>query len=255
MPNFQRIQDCIDQIAPLIREVEDLQPMSSTMIDGLPVEPSYSAEDLRNLEDKIKTWKAVTTEILIQEVGESNPRLFDFSSRWRAPLRDYNFKTRLKKKLQNAKSDLRILLAVEKEKDEAQPRYDEIWAIIHPAIIAVSRDRMEDGYYADAVEAACKGLNSRVREIVKAKTGEELDGASLMQKAFSPANPIIRLNPGKTVSDQDTQKGYMQIFAGVMTGIRNPKAHDNETISREDTLRKLAMISILMYKLDKATTI
>ena len=42
----------------------------------------------------------------------------------------------------------------------------------------------------------------------------------------------------------------MQIFSGVMTGIRNPKAHDNETITREDALRKLIMLSILMYKID-----
>lgn len=38
-----------------------------------------------------------------------------------------------------------------------------------------------------------------------------------------------------------------------MTGIRNPKAHEIENITREDALRKLIMLSILMYKLDRAT--
>lgn len=33
-------------------------------------------------------------------------------------------------------------------------------------------------------------------------------------------------------------------------GIRNPKAHANETIDKEDALRKLAFASMLMYKLD-----
>lgn len=37
-----------------------------------------------------------------------------------------------------------------------------------------------------------------------------------------------------------------------MTGIRNPKAHDNQTITKEDALRKLILISMLMYKIDKA---
>ena len=37
-----------------------------------------------------------------------------------------------------------------------------------------------------------------------------------------------------------------------MTGIRNPKAHDNETITRDDALRKLIMLSILMYKIDNS---
>lgn len=44
----------------------------------------------------------------------------------------------------------------------------------------------------------------------------------------------------------------MQFFSGVMTGIRNPKAHDNETITRDDALRKLIMLSILMYKIDNS---
>lgn len=29
----------------------------------------------------------------------------------------------------------------------------------------------------------------------------------------------------------------MQIFSGIMTGIRNPKAHDKQAITREDALR------------------
>lgn len=72
-----------------------------------------------------------------------------------------------------------------------------------------------------------------------------------MQKAFSPSNPIIRIASQSSKSGQDTQQGYMSIFAGVMTGIRNPKAHDNETITIDDAYRKLVMISILMYKIDE----
>lgn len=43
---------------------------------------------------------------------------------------------------------------------------------------------------------------------------------------------------------------YGNIFAGVMTGIGNPKTHDNGNITKEDALRKLIMISILMYKIE-----
>lgn len=127
--------------------------------------------------------------------------------------------------------------------------YD-VWALIHPQIAEVSKNRMDDGYYADAVEAACKTVNTRVREIVLNKTGVELDGAGLMRKAFSPGNPIIRIADVEHKSGHDTQQGYMDIFAGVMTGIRNPKAHDNESITKDDALRKLIMISLLMFKID-----
>lgn len=140
------------------------------------------------------------------------------------------------------------------KKLEAKPKKDDrdydIWVLIHPQIAEVSKKRMNDGYYADAVEAACKVVNSRVRDIVIDQTGEEQDGAALMRKAFSPANPIIRIADVDHRSGRDTQQGYMDIFAGVMTGIRNPKAHDNESITKEDALRKLIMISLLMFKVD-----
>lgn len=132
----------------------------------------------------------------------------------------------------------------------ADSDYD-VWALIHPSIAEVSKKRMRDGYYADAVEAACKAVNARVRDIVLDQTGEELDGAKLMQRAFSINNPIIRIASPASKSGQDTQQGYMSIFAGVMTGIRNPKAHDNESITIEDAYRKLIMISILMFKIDE----
>lgn len=128
--------------------------------------------------------------------------------------------------------------------------YD-VWSLIHPSITEVSMKRMKDGYFADAVESACKALNARVREIVQDQTGQELDGASLMRRAFSPSNPVIRIASLATKSGHDVQQGYMDIFAGVMTGIRNPKAHDNETITKEDAFRKLMLMSLLMYKIDE----
>ena len=131
-----------------------------------------------------------------------------------------------------------------------QVNYD-VWSLIHPSIMEISSKRMKDGFYADAVESACKCLNARVRDIVLDRTGEELDGAGLMRKAFSVTNPIIQICPQASRSGHDTQQGYMDIYAGVMTGIRNPKAHDNETISEDDAFRKLIMISLLMYKIDE----
>ena len=42
----------------------------------------------------------------------------------------------------------------------------------------------------------------------------------------------------------------MEMFAGAMIGIRNPKAHNNQTISKADAIRNLHFASMLMYKLD-----
>lgn len=53
-----------------------------------------------------------------------------------------------------------------------------------------------------------------------------------------------------TQTNKDTQQGYMMMFAGAMSAIRNPKAHENMTISKDDAVRKLMFASMLMYKLD-----
>jgi uncharacterized protein (TIGR02391 family) len=70
-------------------------------------------------------------------------------------------------------------------------------------------------------------VNDAVKGLVREADGRELDGAGLMTTAFSPQNPIIRLTALATETDRNIQQGYMQIMAGAMTGVRNPKAHGN----------------------------
>lgn len=124
------------------------------------------------------------------------------------------------------------------------------WDNIHPQIISVSKSRFYDGYFADAVEAAFKEVNSRVKNIYKERTSIEKDGAKLMQAAFSAQNPIVKLDDTSTETGMNVQLGYMEMFAGAMKGIRNPKAHCNQTISKSEAIRKLHFASMLMYKLD-----
>ncbi|MDA2925653.1 TIGR02391 family protein [Acidobacteria bacterium AH-259-G07] len=126
------------------------------------------------------------------------------------------------------------------------------WSIIHPEITAVSEQKFRNGHLADAVESALKQANKRVKEYVKAETGEERDGASLMTHAFSLKRPIIKLDDLDTETGRNIQQGYMQIFAGAMTGIRNPKAHHNIQLERERAVHFLYLASLLMCKLDEA---
>ena len=90
----------------------------------------------------------------------------------------------------------------------------------------------------------------KVRELYKQKSGDDRDGANLMLTAFSVKNPVLRFKSSSSYSDNDVQEGYMHMFAGAMKGIRNPKSHENETITKEDALRKLAFASMLLYKFD-----
>lgn len=125
-----------------------------------------------------------------------------------------------------------------------------IWDNIHPQIISIAKSRFDDGHYADAVEAAFKEVNARVKGIYTSRTSIEKDGAKLMQAAFSVQNPIIKLGDISTETGTNVQQGYMDMFSGAMKGIRNPKAHNNQTISKADAIRKLHFASMLMHKLD-----
>lgn len=132
------------------------------------------------------------------------------------------------------------------------PRADDFWSFIHPKIRNITEAKFEAGFYADAVETALKEVNKQVKLYVLNKTGKELDGAGLMTTAFSVNSPIIRLNVLSSETDRNIQQGYMQIFAGTMQGIRNPKAHDNLTPTKNRTIHLIFLASLLMEKLDEA---
>lgn len=125
------------------------------------------------------------------------------------------------------------------------------WHLLHPKIVQISKSRFETNNFADSVEAALKEVNNIVKGIVKQKTGQEYDGADLMNRAFSLNNPIIVLGDLSTQTGKDLQKGYMQIFAGAMTGIRNPKAHENIKIDSPRAIHFLFLASLLMFKIDE----
>ena len=115
-----------------------------------------------------------------------------------------------------------------------------------------SRQLFVDGHYANAVENAFKCLNNAVKE----KSGLSVDGDGLMTQAFSANSPILKLNSFQSQSDQNEQRGYMQIFAGVMTGIRNPRAHEHEIVDDpEVALEMLIIANHLMRKLENSTLV
>jgi len=117
--------------------------------------------------------------------------------------------------------------------------------------VEVAKPRYDSGHYADAVEAALKELNATVKQIYFEKMREEKDGADLMHSAFSPKKPIIILGDQRTETGRSMQQGYMEIFAGAIAGIRNPKAHDNIAIDEKRAIHHLFVASLLFSKLDE----
>lgn len=128
---------------------------------------------------------------------------------------------------------------------------DWFWGFVHPRIKALAQPRFEAGFFGDAVEASFKEVNDSVKRLFVESEGREADGAGLMNTAFSPNNAVIKLADMDTETGRNIQQGYMQIFAGAMTGIRNPKAHGNLNPDSRKALHLIALASLLMSKIDE----
>lgn len=129
------------------------------------------------------------------------------------------------------------------------------WALIHEEIRDLAHSRFEAEHFADAVEAALKHVNEIVKTRYRALSGKELDGPKLMQRVFSVDQPVLLFGDIHTDTGRSMQLGYMQLFAGAMSAIRNPKAHSNIEISPERAMHFLVLASLLRTKIDETTSV
>ena len=120
---------------------------------------------------------------------------------------------------------------------------------LHQVIADAATNLFKDGHYSNAVEDSVKALNS----LVRLRSGvDDKDGTQLMEFVFSPKNPILKLNSLTDQSDQDEQKGFMNLFSGAVSGLRNPRAHKIIKDDPEAALEFIAFISLLAKIVDKA---
>lgn len=120
---------------------------------------------------------------------------------------------------------------------------------LHPVIAKASSQLYKDGHYSNAVEDAVKALNA----LVRLNSGvEDRDGVQLMEFVFSTKNPVLQINSLLDQSDVDEQKGFMSLFSGAVSGLRNPRAHKIIKDDPEMALEFIAFISLLAKFADKS---
>ncbi|MBQ3020013.1 MAG: TIGR02391 family protein [Clostridia bacterium] len=130
-----------------------------------------------------------------------------------------------------------------------------IWGLVHPKIEAVSKQLYLNGHYANAAEDAFIEINDRVKKLYKKQNPAAVkipDGDAVMTIVFSPNSPMLKVCDISTETGMNEQKGFMFMLQGAMAALRNPKAHSNITISKDDSMRRIMYASMLMYKIDGA---
>jgi uncharacterized protein (TIGR02391 family) len=117
---------------------------------------------------------------------------------------------------------------------------------IHPDISSVSIKLFDDGHYSQSTFEAFKFLDNKVKAI----SGINESGYKLMMEAFNEGNPKIRLNDLSSTSEKDEQVGFRFMFAGSMSGIRNPRGHEIKLDPIDKCLDHLSLASVLLRTLE-----
>lgn len=102
-------------------------------------------------------------------------------------------------------------------------------------------------------EAVRKALERFEKKIQHALGDHSTIGKSLMATAFKKERPGIAINEMKTGNDESEQEGFMLLTMGAMAGMRNLYSHgDVATMSPMDAFERLAFVSLLFKRVDKA---
>lgn len=211
-------------------------------------------------EKAFETWTTSTLKYIAQTFGEESNHLYTFIGSMRyggGGDSEYGYDDsadaeHLRQRIEVLDS---LIAEIDTELSFAVPAtevsVEDFWSRLHPSVVQIAKPRFDAGLYADAVEAAFKDLNVTIKAFMKSATNQECDGADLMLRVFSPNAPVARLADLSTDDGQNMQKGYMQIFAGAMTGIRNPKAHSNVIIDAKRAIHHLHLASLLRFVFDE----
>lgn len=122
-------------------------------------------------------------------------------------------------------------------------------ALLHPIVYESAFHHYINGHYRDAV------LNSIVAifDLMRKRSGLDLDGAALATQALSLDKPLLILSELDSDSGRNDQKGFMQIFVGAYLGIRNPKAHSlNHDLDADKAAQYLVFASLLARRVDES---
>lgn len=89
-------------------------------------------------------------------------------------------------------------------------------------------------------------------EVIKNKTGLDIEGAKLASEAFGGDNPKIRVNNLQTASEKDTQKGIEEVIKGIYISLRNSRSYDSEIDSKEECNSIITFVNYLLNIIHKS---
>lgn len=109
------------------------------------------------------------------------------------------------------------------------------------------QDLLLSGHYDEAVFRACAEFEKKVRKL----TDLDATGTALMDAAFSPKNPKLKVSSRDDETGRNLQNGIHAIARGVFLAIRNPIAHgENLVKTYQEATELVGVVSYLCRQLD-----
>ncbi|TIO79441.1 MAG: TIGR02391 family protein [Mesorhizobium sp.] len=139
----------------------------------------------------------------------------------------------------------------EAERRAKELRADLLSRGVHSDVLSFCRQELLHDNYFHAVLEAVKSVADKLRK----RTGLLDDGAILVDHAFGGQKPMLAINALMTKSEQDEQKGFVNLLKGTFGMFRNPTAHEakvNWAMSKEDAEDLLSLVSLIHRRIDKA---
>ena len=146
-----------------------------------------------------------------------------------------------------------VVLKSRKLKQNSQISNNEL-SLLEKRIYRVSSKRFKDGYYADSVDVAIKEIVTRLKKLLKKYKNKELKELDMFEVVFNDNPNDTLFIAGENLiskSDKSEQEGYRFMLKGLWKALRDPNAHENKSISKEQAIERLFFAGLLMRKIDE----
>lgn len=107
-------------------------------------------------------------------------------------------------------------------------------------------------YQKESYSTAIKDLCIYLNDIVREKAELELDGTSLMDRAFMGEKPLLKVNELNTRTEKDIQQGIGFLAKGICLAIRNPRSHEIYKDDKETADTIILFINYLLGFISKS---
>lgn len=125
------------------------------------------------------------------------------------------------------------------------PRVEDL---LHHTIVEHAVPLYRDGHLRDAVLTGVVA----VFDMIRTRTGLDHDGKDLVGQAFGMDAGRLIFTELASTSGRNDQKGFMMIFEGIYTGVRNVKAHSlAHDLTEVKALQYLVTLSLLARRVEE----